>query len=93
MKEYTPEELEQMLEKAKRDWQEQLDKMTPEERAQAESRAQAALEADQAAMQKLLADVAALTGGAAPKTQPKFCGHCGAPAGSGTLCEYCGLPL
>ena len=30
MKEYTPEELEQMLEKAKRELQERLDQMTPE---------------------------------------------------------------
>ena len=84
------EEIEAALEKAKRAWQETLDKMTPEEREQAMRRAQQAVEEDQAARDKLLADAAALLGGAAPKQTPKFCTHCGAEVNPGKFCIYCG---
>lgn len=87
------EELEQMLEKAKRELQEKLDRMTPEERAQAEIRAKKMIEEDEAARQKLLDEAAAIAGGAAPKKAPNFCGHCGAPADGGKFCAYCGMPL
>lgn len=86
------EEMEQMIEKAKRDLQETLAKMTPEERAQAEIRAKKMIEEDEAARQKLMDEVAAVTG-SAPKNAPKFCGHCGAPAEGGKFCAYCGMPL
>ena len=85
------EEMEKALEKAKRDWQETLAKMTPEEREQAMRKAQQAVEADQAAREKLLADAAALLGGAAPKQKPKFCTHCGAEVNPGKFCIYCGM--
>ena len=86
------EELEAALEKAKRDAQAALDKMTPEEREQAMRKAQQLIDEDQASMQKLMADAAALVGGAAPKQAPKFCTHCGAAVTGGKFCEYCGMP-
>ena len=54
------EELERALEEAKKKAQEMLDNMTPEERAQAEMKATKAIAADQAAMQKMIADAAQL---------------------------------
>ncbi|MBR0027412.1 MAG: hypothetical protein IJP58_02040 [Clostridia bacterium] len=95
IKEPTREELEQLVEKAKRDLQETLDKMTPEERAEAERKAKKAIAEDEARMQKIFEDVAKYTsGGAMPaQSKPKFCPNCGAPAGSGNFCEYCGKPL
>lgn len=92
---FTPEELEQMLEKAKRDAQAALDRMTPEERAQAEAKAQKLIEEDRAAMQKLIDDAAKVAAGDLPgkKEKPKFCPACGAEAGDGRFCEYCGSPL
>ena len=86
------EEMEQILEKAKRELQEKLDKMTPEERAQAEIRAKKMIEDDETARQKMLDEAAALIG-SAPKVPPKFCGHCGAPADDTAFCAYCGMPL
>ena len=86
-------ELEQMLEKAKRDLQAKLDQMTPEERAQTEIRAKKMIEEDDAARQKMLDEAAAVLAGSAPKPSPKFCGRCGAPADGGKFCAYCGMPL
>ena len=87
------EELEEMLEKAKRDLQEALDKMTPEERAQAEMRAQKMIEEDRAAKQALLEQGAKIAAAIPEKPRPKFCTNCGAPAGSGKFCTNCGSPL
>ncbi|MBR0082025.1 MAG: hypothetical protein IJP98_04730 [Clostridia bacterium] len=91
--EYSREELAKALEKAKRDWEETLAKMTPEERAAAERKAQQALAEDEARRKKLLDSVAAIMGKPAPKARPNFCSHCGAPAGTGNFCEYCGERL
>ena len=65
----SPEELEKMVEKAKRDLQAKLDSMTPEERAQAEMKASKTIAADQAAMQNLLDDAAAVMGGYPPQRE------------------------
>ncbi len=86
------EEMEKLIEKAKRDLEETLAKMTPEEREQAEMRAKKMIAEDEAARQKLLDDAAALIG-FTPKQTPKFCEHCGAPAEGGKFCEYCGSAL
>ena len=87
------EELEQYLEKAKRELQERLDAMTPEERAATEARAQKMIEEDNANTQRLLDDAARILGRNTGKARPNFCAHCGAPAGSGKYCEYCGSLL
>lgn len=92
---YSPEEIEKMLEKAKRDAQAILDKMTPEERAQAEIKAKKLIEEDKASMQKLI-DEGNRIASALPvkeKKTPKFCANCGAPTNGGNFCEYCGSPL
>ncbi len=93
--EWDPEELEKMLEKAKRETQAILDKMTPEERAWAESEAKKRIEEDRVSMQKMIDDAARIAAGSAPKERetPKFCANCGAPAGGGNFCAYCGSPL
>lgn len=88
------EELEKLLEKAKREQQALLDRMTPEEREAAERRAKQMIEEDQANMQKLIEDAAAVAGSAPKKTNtPGTCPHCGAPAEGGKFCAYCGSPL
>ena len=89
----SPEELEKALEKAKKDMQAMLDRMTPEERRQAERKAQKLIEEDQASMQRLLDDAAGIAGRPNGKRIPGFCVNCGAPAGGGKFCEYCGSPL
>ena len=86
------EEMEALVEKAKRELQAQLDRMTPQEREAAQRKAQQMIEEDQAATQKLLDDAAALLAGTAPKEKPKFCTHCGAAVNAGKFCEYCGMP-
>ena len=89
------EELEKMLEKAKKDLQAALDKMTPEEREQAEIKAKKLIEEDKAAMQKMIDEAAAVSAGSLPekKNEAKFCSNCGAPANGGKFCTYCGSPL
>lgn len=87
------EELEAALEKAKRDYQEIIEKMTPEERAEAERKAAQAITEDEEKMQKLLDDCAKIMGKTAPAKKANFCSNCGAPAGEGNFCSYCGKPL
>lgn len=95
MAELSREELQKLIEKMEREKQAMLEKMTPEERQAAELKAQKAIEEDNAAMQKLIADAAAVAAGTAPgqAQAPKFCSACGAPAGGGKFCAYCGSPL
>ncbi len=92
---YTPEELQAILEKAQKELQEKLDSMTPEEREQAQLRALQAIEDDAASMQKLIDDAAKAAAGNIPtqKPAPKFCPNCGAPAGDGNFCQFCGTAL
>ena len=87
------EELEAMLEKAKKEMQERLDKMTPEEREQARLRFEKAQAEDEAERQRLLDDAAKFASPAAPGSAPKFCPNCGAAAGGGKFCEFCGGKL
>lgn len=117
--EISREELERALEEAKKKAQAVLDKMTPEERAQAQTKANMTIAENQAAMQKLINEVAAVMDGYPPQREfmeqncaqehgtipnpgayacdaahkPRFCQNCGAQAGSGKYCEYCGKPL
>lgn len=90
---YTPEELQAMIEKAKKEMQERLAQMTPEERKEANARAKAAIEADKAEMQKLIYDADKVAAGNIPTQKPKFCPNCGAPAGEGKFCSFCGGAL
>lgn len=89
------EEMEKALEKAKRELQETLNKMSPEERAQAEAKAKKMMEDDRKELQNILDQAAAVLGtDNSNHTQAsKFCPHCGAPAGSGNFCTYCGSAL
>lgn len=87
----TQEELEKLLEKAKRDLEAKLAQMTPEERAQAEARAQQMIEDDRAANQTLIDRAAQCLAGSPAK--PKFCTNCGAPVRGGKFCTNCGSPL
>ena len=92
-KEPTREEMQEMIEKAQRDWQNTLDAMTPEERAEALRKAQEALAKDEAERQRLLDTAAELLGKKETAEKPKFCPNCGAPANGGNFCEYCGAKL
>ncbi len=87
----SPEELEKMLEKAKKEAEAALAKLTPEQRAEAEIRAKKLMEEDAAAMRELVESASKLSAGAAPKAA-RECPHCLAPV-SGRVCEYCGSPL
>ncbi len=95
MENYTREELEKMLEKAKKDLREAMEKLSPEERAEAEERARKMIADDEAERKRLLENASQiLEKPAQPETlKPKFCKNCGAPAGSGKFCEYCGQLL
>ena len=89
MKTPTPEELREMLEKAQKEAEAALAKLSPEERAAAEKRAKEMMEKDEAEMRALLEQAGKLAG--SPKAAE--CPHCGAPAGRGGVCEYCGGAL
>lgn len=91
--EISREELERLVEKAKADLQATLDKMTPEEREQAELKAKKMMEEDEAKMQRLLDEAAKIASKSDASEKPKFCSNCGAKAGDGKFCEYCGSPL
>ena len=101
------EEMQRYIEEQKKKIEEALARMTPEERAQVEKNYAALKEADDAAMRKTLDDARAVMdtaqehhtiqnpGAYVPEAvrQIKFCPSCGAQAGSGNFCEYCGAPL
>ena len=95
MAEISQEELKRMLEKAERELQEKLAKMSPEERAAAELKAKQLIEKDAADMRKLMEDAAAVAAGVQPKETkaPEFCPNCGAPVEGGKFCAYGGSPL
>lgn len=99
------EEMQRYIEEQKKKIEEALARMTPEERAQVEKNYAALKEADDAAMRKTLDDARAVMaqehhtiqnpGAYVPEAvrQIKSCPGCGAQAGSGNFCEYCGAPL
>ena len=89
----SPEEMKKLVEKAQKELQEQLAKMTPEEREQAETRAKKMIEEDQIRIQNILNDASKIAEASAAKEAPKLCRHCGAAASGGKFCEYCGMPL
>ena len=88
----TPEEIQKMIEKAQAELQAKLDAMPPEERRQAELKAKQAIEEDAALMQSILYDANRIAGKNAPEKE-KLCPNCGAPAGEGNSCAYCGSQL
>ena len=92
---YSQADLQKLLEKAQRELQEKLDKMTPEERAAAEAKAKKLIEDDEADRKALLESAAAVAAGHIPKEKviPKFCPNCGAKTEGGKFCSYCGNPL
>ena len=100
----TPEELAKLVEEAEKQAKAALDKMTPEEREQSIARANKLIAEDQARLQKIVDEAKAVANGnyskgnesepeSAEKKTARFCSNCGAPAGSGKFCEYCGKPL
>ena len=89
---YTPEELQKILERAQKELQEKLAAMTPEERERAGAVAQEMMEADEAEREQLLDDAINILG-AQTAAEPKVCGHCGAKAEGGDVCAFCGMPL
>ena len=95
MADLSREEIEKLIERMEKEKQAMLEKMTPEEREAAELKAKKAIEEDNARMQKLMADAAAIAAGPVPgkTTAPKVCPNCGAPADGGKFCTYCGSPL
>ena len=94
MKTPSPEERKQLLEKARREAEEAFAKLSPEEREKVLARTQQMMTDDRAANQALIdaARAAAMMPGAAPDApkSPKFCPNCGAPAGDGNFCTFCG---
>ncbi|MBO6011069.1 MAG: hypothetical protein J6P71_04650 [Oscillospiraceae bacterium] len=88
MKMPSPEELRELLEKAQKEAEAALAKLSPEERAAAQKRAIELMEKDEAERRELLESAGKLAG--APKAAE--CPHCGAPV-SGRVCEYCGSVL
>ena len=88
----TSEEMQELIEKAKRDLEETLNKMTPEERKQAEIKARQAIADDKAEMDRMIAEAQAVAAQGTPEA-PKFCSNCGAPANGGKFCQYCGSAL
>lgn len=89
MEERSASEMERLLEEARKRVQAMLDRMTPEERAEAERKARAAQAADEAERQRLVSEAAALVG----KPAPQRCPHCGAAAQGGNFCACCGQAL
>ena len=91
LKEPTREEMQKLVEKAQKELEERLAKMTPEEREQAEIRAKKLMEEDQARIQSLLDTAAKIAAGSTQKQKPNFCPNCGAAFNpENHKCEYCG---
>lgn len=92
---YTPEELEELLKKAQEEAEAALDKLTPEERRQAEIDGKKLMEEDMAAKQKILDEAAKFVEEHSEKKSegPKFCTNCGARIRGGKFCENCGSRL
>ena len=91
--EINKEDLEKMIEKAKAELEARLAQMTPEERAEAERKAQKRIEEDEAERKKLLETAAKYAAPSVPKETQKTCPSCGAVLKGGNFCEYCGSPL
>ncbi len=87
------EEMAKILEKAQKEYLAAMEKLTPEERAQAELRRQRIIEEENNRLQAIVDDAAKVAAGVLPKPRPKFCTNCGAPAGGGKFCTNCGSPL
>ena len=90
---YTPEELEKMIEKAKKELEESLAKMTPEERAEAERKAQKMIEEDRAEKQRIIDSANKVLSDLKKKKEPVLCPFCCAPVNGEKFCAYCGSPL
>lgn len=88
----TPEYMEKLMEKMKKEAQEAISRMTPEERERMAEQAKEYL----ASVGKNDAELfSAIDRAAKEPVKPagKVCPHCGAPAEGLTRCEYCDQPL
>lgn len=90
--EISSEEMQKMIEKAQKDLEEALSKMTPEERAAAEARAQKLIEEDKIKTQQIIDEAKAVMA-QTEKPAPKFCPNCGAAVDGGNFCSFCGSKL
>ena len=91
----SPEEMQKEIERLQKEIEANLSQMTPEERAKAEAAAQKMIEDDEAERQAMLEKAKNILSdeGTAKSESKKFCPSCGAPAGNGSICEYCRNPL
>ena len=89
----SPEEMAELLEKAQKEYLAAMEKLTPEERAQAEMRRQKIVEEENRRLQNIVNDAAKVAAGITSDRTPKFCTNCGAPVSGGKFCTNCGSPL
>ena len=102
----SPQDQMKMMEDANKRAQQELSKLSSEQRRQAEEQAKQIMAQQAADMQKIMEQVnqmkvaaagstAAATAAVASAEPPKkkFCSNCGAPRGNGKFCARCGKPL
>jgi vacuolar-type H+-ATPase subunit H len=102
----SPQDQMKMMEDANKRAQQELSKLSAEQRRQAEEQAKQIMAQQAADMQKIMEQVnqmkvaaagntAAATAAVASAEPPKkkFCSNCGAPRGNGKFCARCGKPL
>ena len=102
----SPQDQMKMMEDANKRAQQELSKLSAEQRRQAEEQAKLIMAQQAADMQKIMEQVnqmkvaaagstAAATAAVASEEPPKkkFCSNCGAPRGNGRFCPRCGKPL
>ena len=102
----SPQDQMKMMEDANKRAQQELSKLSAEQRRQAEEQAKQIMAQQAADMQKIMEQVnqmkvaaagstAAATAAVASAEPPKkkFCSNCGAPRGNGKFCARCGNPF
>ena len=102
----SPQDQMKMMEDANKRAQQELSKLSAEQRRQAEEQAKQIMAQQAADMQKIMEQVNQMKVAAAGSTaaaaaavasaeppKRKFCSNCGAPRGNGKFCARCGNPL
>ena len=89
----TQEKIEAALKKAQQEYQSYLDKLSPEEREQAELKFKQMSEEENARMQELVEHNKKVLEEISSKEAPKFCPNCGSPADGGRFCAFCGSEI